>query len=122
MKANKFNIGDDVVITSVPDNKIYKVVSRTNNVYNLNNGKFYLGSELARPTKFDLEVGDRFYFFKNMKKYDLINVGYKGFVTGFMNGEIASDGLLFLTAELKPIITLRAVLGNEVEVNNNGGW
>ncbi|WNA15529.1 hypothetical protein [Acinetobacter phage HFM1] len=110
----KHTIGSQVVLIDDTSETTHTVVSNPANVVGLSNGKFYLGREVRAITH-GLNIGDRFYFFKNMKGSDSISVGYKGVVDGFWNGEIVSDDeAIFLTTEVKPLITRRAVFGCDV--------
>lgn len=110
----KHTIGSQVVLVDGENKTVHTVISNPANVVGLSNGKFYLGREVRAITH-GLNIGDRFYFFKNMKDSDSIAVGYKGVVGGFWNGEIVSeDDAIFLTTEVKPLIIRRAVFGGNV--------
>lgn len=109
----KHKIGSQVVLIDDINKTIHTVVSNPANVVGLSNGKFYLSKEV-KPVSSNLDIGDRFYFFQNQKKSESIKVGYKGTVNGFWNGEVECDGMVFLKSELKPLITCRAVLGNDL--------
>lgn len=116
----KHTIGSQVVLVDDTNKTVHTVVSNPSNVVGLSNGKFYLGREVRAITHGELisnilNIGDRFYFFKNMKDSDSISVGYKGVVGGFWNGEIVSeDDAIFLITEVKPLITRRAVFGENI--------
>ena len=58
------------------------------------------------------KVGDRFYFYKNLSTSDSVLVGYKGVVDSFMYELICCDGWAFQVSEIKPIITVKAQLGD----------
>lgn len=119
----KHTIGSQVVLVDDTNKTVHTIVSNPSNVVGLSNGKFYLGREVRAITHGELinnilNIGDRFYFFKNMKDSDSIAVGYKGVVGGFWNGEIiGEDDAIFLTTEVKPLITRRAVFGESVQVH-----
>ena len=62
-------------------------------------------------------VGDRFYFYKNCIDSDTVKVGFKGVVDGVygdLHKWVDCEGWSFEFEEIKPIITLKAVIGESV--------
>lgn len=58
------------------------------------------------------KVGDRFYFYKNNTDSDTIKVGFKGVVDVVNRTFVEHEAYAFDYDEIKPIITVRAQLGN----------
>ena len=65
----------------------------------------------------NFNVGDRFYFYKNCIDSDTVKVGFKGVVDGVYGDQhkwVDCEGWAFEFEEIKPIITVMAVIGDPV--------